>query len=228
MSNDEVVPLTVVSNETEAAMLCGLLESRGIRATYETSGVGTPPGALTGAYAAAAADPRGSTRPRGGARSARRVDRLSGASRTRRRARDRPVRRDARAAAVARGAVGAGRDARHGAPARASAGRHARPAHRRPARAARPRGADVEVVETNRGGKSTFHGAGAARLLPDPRPEAARARREALRARPRGSADPHARAARDRRDAHRRSHRRLADVARRARSPRSACTSRAG
>ena len=39
-----------------------------------------------------------------------------------------------------------------------------------------PAGADVEVVETDRGGKSTYHGPGPARLLPDPRPEAPRRR----------------------------------------------------
>ena len=43
---------------------------------------------------------------------------------------------------------------------RAPAGRHARPAHRRGAELHIPDGADVEVVETDRGGKSTFHGPG--------------------------------------------------------------------
>jgi ribulose 1,5-bisphosphate carboxylase large subunit-like protein len=54
MSGDEVVSLTVVSSESEAAMLCGLLESAGIRATYDKGGgIAQPPagGALTGAYA---------------------------------------------------------------------------------------------------------------------------------------------------------------------------------
>ena len=54
MSSDEVVRLTLVASEAEAAMLCGLLESHGIRATYDKGGVDAPPaagGALTGAYA---------------------------------------------------------------------------------------------------------------------------------------------------------------------------------
>ena len=59
-----------------------------------------------------------------------------------------------------------------------------------------PEGAEVEIVETDRGGKSTYHGPGPARLLPDLRPDAARAGREALLPRPRGGADPHAPAAR--------------------------------
>ena len=56
-----------------------------------------------------------------------------------------------------------------------------------------PDGAEVEIVETDRGGKSTYHGPGPARLLPDLRPDAARPGREALLPRPGGGADPHAR-----------------------------------
>ena len=55
--------------------------------------------------------------------------------------------------------------------------------------------------------------AGAARLLPDLRPEAARPGRQALLPRARGGADPHAREARRRGRADRRAHRRLADAA---------------
>ena len=51
---------------------------------------------------------------------------------------------------------------------------------------------------------------GAARLLPDPRPQPARARREALLPRPRGGRDPHARRGRRRGGADRRADRRLA------------------
>lgn len=54
MTADEVVQLTVVPSETEAAMLCGLLESRGVRATYDKGSVLASPyalgGALTGAH----------------------------------------------------------------------------------------------------------------------------------------------------------------------------------
>ena len=44
--------------------------------------------------------------------------------------------------------------------ARAPAGHHARAPHRREGELHVPEGTDVEVVETNRGGKSTFHGPG--------------------------------------------------------------------
>ena len=43
---------------------------------------------------------------------------------------------------------------------RAPAGRHGRAAHRDRARAHIPEGAEVEIAETDRGGKSTFHGPG--------------------------------------------------------------------
>ena len=76
-----------------------------------------------------------------------------------------------------------------------------------------PEGAEVEVVETDRGGKSTFHGPGPARLLPDLRPEPPRPRREALLPRSGGVGHPHARRVRDRGDADRRAHRRVARAA---------------
>ena len=37
--SDDVVNLTEAPNEDEAAVICGYLESRGIRATYDTGGV---------------------------------------------------------------------------------------------------------------------------------------------------------------------------------------------
>ena len=61
-----------------------------------------------------------------------------------------------------------------------------------------PESAEVEVVETDRGGQVDLSRPGTARLLPDPRPEAARPRREAIRPEPRGGADRHARPARRR------------------------------
>ena len=76
-----------------------------------------------------------------------------------------------------------------------------------------PDGADVDVVETDRGGKSTFHGPGTARLLPDPRPEAARQGRQEVLPRPRGGDHPDARRVRARGDPDRRPDRRLARVA---------------
>jgi hypothetical protein len=40
---DELVPLTEASNETEASVICGFLQARGIRATYERRGeLGSP------------------------------------------------------------------------------------------------------------------------------------------------------------------------------------------
>ena len=51
MADDDVVQLTTVASEAEAAMLCGLLESRGIRATYDK-------GASPGAVGAALSGPR--------------------------------------------------------------------------------------------------------------------------------------------------------------------------
>ena len=62
--------------------------------------------------------------------------------------------------ALARRRGVAGRDPRHDRPARAPARRDARPADRRGGELHIPADADVEVVETNRGGKSTFHGPG--------------------------------------------------------------------
>jgi hypothetical protein len=46
--SDEVVTVTVASSEMEAAMICGYLESRGIRATYDKGGVFQPLGGLAG------------------------------------------------------------------------------------------------------------------------------------------------------------------------------------
>jgi hypothetical protein len=40
--SDDVVQLTVASSESEAAMICGYLESRGIHATYDKGGVFQP------------------------------------------------------------------------------------------------------------------------------------------------------------------------------------------
>ena len=88
-------------------------------------------------------------------------------------------------------------DPGHGPAARAPADGHARPAHRgggaahpgrRRGRGRRDR--PRRQVDVPR--------AGPARLLPDLRPEAARAGREAVLPRPRGGADPHARDARPR------------------------------
>jgi hypothetical protein len=46
--SDEVVRLTVASSELEAAMICGYLESRGIRTSYDKGGVFQPLGGLAG------------------------------------------------------------------------------------------------------------------------------------------------------------------------------------
>ena len=43
-----------------------------------------------------------------------------------------------------------------------------------------PDGVDVAIVEVDRGGKSTYHAPGSARLLPDPRPDPPRPGRAAL------------------------------------------------
>ena len=56
-----------------------------------------------------------------------------------------------------------------------------------------PPGAEVDVVETDRGGQVDLPRAGPARLLPDPRPAPARPGREALLPRARGGADRDAR-----------------------------------
>ena len=69
------------------------------------------------------------------------------------------VRRGVGAPALARGGRSAGRDPGHGRPARAPARGHGRPPHGRRG-ASRTRRRQVEVVETNRGGKSTYHAPG--------------------------------------------------------------------
>ena len=67
--------------------------------------------------------------------------------------------RGVRAAALARGRGLAGRDPRDRGLPRASAGRHGRAADR-DGGAPHPGRAEVEIAETDRGGKSTFHGPG--------------------------------------------------------------------
>jgi len=59
-SHDEVVKLTEAASEQEAAVICGYLESNGIRATYDKGNATAPPsliapvpgtlGALQGAF----------------------------------------------------------------------------------------------------------------------------------------------------------------------------------
>ena len=73
----------------------------------------------------------------------------------------------------------------------------------------------VEVVETDRGGKSTYHGPGTARLLPDPRPEPSRARPQEVRPRPRAGDRRCPRTLRPAGRADRRPHRSVADRPRR-------------
>ena len=106
---------------------------------------------------------------------------------------------------------------------------------RRPSRAAGapsedevhlPDAVDVELVETDRGGRSTYHAPGSAHLLSDPRPEPVRPRREGVLPEARGSGL---------RDAVPRSTSRArastalpASGSRTARSPRSVSTSHAG
>ncbi len=46
--SDELVRLTVVGSESEAAMLVGYLEAQGIEATYDTSGTFQSPGTGAG------------------------------------------------------------------------------------------------------------------------------------------------------------------------------------
>ena len=108
--------------------------------------------------------------------------------------RARPVPGGLGAAALARGRGLAGRDPRHGRLPRAPAGRDARAARgrRRAARAGGRRGRDRRDRPRR---QVHLPRAGPARLLPDPRPQAARPGRQALLPRPRGGADPHACAA---------------------------------
>ena len=90
-----------------------------------------------------------------------------------------------------------------------------------------PDGAEVEIVETNRGGKSTYHGPG--QLVCYPILDLKRHGRDVKQyVRNLEEALIRTVAPLGRGRAHRRAHRRLADTARRARSPRSACTCRAG
>jgi hypothetical protein len=50
-AGDAIVKLTEAGSEPEAAMICGFLESRGIRATYDKGTIeATPVGAISGAY----------------------------------------------------------------------------------------------------------------------------------------------------------------------------------
>ena len=75
-------------------------------------------------------------------------------------ARARALRGGVRAAALARRRGLAGRDPRHGPLPRASAGRHDSAGAPTTTELHVPDGADVEIAETDRGGKSTFHGPG--------------------------------------------------------------------
>ena len=52
--HDAIVKLTEAASETEAAMICGFLESRGIRATYDKGTIDASPmspgGAMSGPF----------------------------------------------------------------------------------------------------------------------------------------------------------------------------------
>jgi len=48
--NDELVRLTVVASEQDAAMLCGYLGAQGIEATYDNRGSSQPSGGLGAPY----------------------------------------------------------------------------------------------------------------------------------------------------------------------------------
>ena len=75
MSDDELVTVAVAESEGEAAMICGYLDSQGIDATYDKSGIAQP-FAITGPRRRPrrpAGDPRAGLRRRGGAGRARRA-----------------------------------------------------------------------------------------------------------------------------------------------------------
>jgi len=48
--SDELVRLTVVASEQDAALLCGYLEAQGIEASYDNRGASQPVGGLGAPY----------------------------------------------------------------------------------------------------------------------------------------------------------------------------------